>query len=138
MWPWFFALIVLVFVLMVGCVAFVVTRVRAPIEASNAFVAHLDEGELDAAYDSLCSETRSAVPREQFKQDVALDGEITGYTLTSASAATGTLTLVSGTIEVDETPRNISFRLTREGDTWRVCTYDLLDRSQLEVSPLDG
>jgi len=45
--------LVAVMLLMAGCVALVVTLARGPIEASNDFVAMLDEGRLDAAYDSL-------------------------------------------------------------------------------------
>lgn len=113
-------------VLMTGCVAIVVNLVRAPIGAANEFVALLDDGEIEAAYGSLCIATRQSLSLDQFTQDVAVDGEITAYTLLSTSMATGRQTTVSGTIEIDEEPRNISFGLAKEGQTWRVCSYDLL------------
>jgi hypothetical protein len=113
-----------VLVLMTGCVALVVNLVRAPIAAANEFTALVDDGELELAYDSLCRSTRSQLSLEEFSEQMSAAGGITGYTLTSASPAFGQQTSVTGTIEIDEQPRNINFDLTRENDRWRVCTYD--------------
>ena len=119
-------LIVAILVLMAGCVFVVVNLVRPPIDAANSFVALLDDGEIEAAYDSLCDSTRENLTLEQFREDVALSDQITGYTLTAASTGTGQLTLVTSTIEVNDEARNISFRLAREDSTWQVCNYDLI------------
>lgn len=109
--------------LMTGCVAIVVNLVRAPIGAANEFVALLDDGQIEAAYSSLCTTTRRSLSLDEFTEDVTVDGDITSYTLLSTSMATGQQTTVSGTIEIDEEPRSISFGLAKEGRTWRVCSY---------------
>ncbi|MCP3989094.1 MAG: hypothetical protein GY724_08465 [Actinomycetia bacterium] len=120
------ALIVIILVVMTGCVAVVVNLVRAPVEAANSFVAHIDDGEIKAAYNSLCRTTRSELTLDEFTDHYSAAGGITGYTLAPASSAIGELTTVSGTIEINDEPRNVNFSLVRENDEWRVCSYDLL------------
>ncbi len=120
------ALNVTILAAMTGCVAVVVNLVRAPIEAANVFVAHIDDGEIEVAYNSLCLATRAGLTLDEFADHYSAASGITGYTLTSASSAVGELTTVSGTIEVNDEPRNVNFTLVRESDEWRVCTYDLL------------
>lgn len=114
-------------VLIAGCIAVVVTMSQAPINATNEFVALIDDGEIEAAYDSLCASTRASLTLEAFTEDMSVDGEITDYTLTPAAAALRGTARVSGTIEIDDEPQNVAFRLEKEGETWRVCSYDPLE-----------
>ena len=125
-WPWVTGLIVVLMAVMAGCVTLVVSIVREPVGAANEFVALLDDGEYAEAYDMLCDDTQQAVSLEQFRSQVAVPGDITAYGLVSASAGIGELTLVSGTIEIDDEPRHVTFRLSKESDEWRVCSYDVL------------
>jgi hypothetical protein len=113
-------------VVFAGCVNVMVNLVRAPIETTNTFVAHLDNGDYEAAYNSLCRATRSELTLDEFVEHQSATAAITGYTMTPASASVGELTSVSGTIEINGEPRNVTFDLVRENGEWRVCTYDLL------------
>jgi hypothetical protein len=97
---------------------------RGPINATNSFVANIDDGDLDAAYDSLCGQTRVTLTRADFDDDFAFSDQITGYTFSSVSTATGELTVVSGTIEIDGSPQAVSFGLRRDEGDWKICTYD--------------
>ena len=125
-WPWVLGLIVAVLTLITGCVGVVVALVRAPIGAANEFVALVDDGEYELAYNSLCFTTRAELSQEEFTEHFSAAENITGYTLSSASWVLGELTTVSGTVEINEVPRSISISLARENDQWRVCDYDLI------------
>ena len=125
-WPWVTGLVVIVTVVLGGCVSIMVNLVRAPIETTNAFVANLDNGEYEVAYNSLCQATRSELTLAEFVDHQSASEAITDYTLTPAAASVGELTTVSGTIDISGEPRNVTFDLVREGGQWRVCTYDLM------------
>lgn len=129
-WPWVLGLFVLLLAMLGACAAAIVGGVfyltRGPINATNAFIANIDDGRYEEAYESLCSNTRLAVSLEEFTTHFATDEEITGYTFTSVSTTAGDLTMVSGTIELNDSPRATSFGLQREDDTWKICTYDEL------------
>lgn len=117
-----------VFLIGVGaCTAVAVTLASAPVGAANDFVALLDEGELEAAYESMCPTLRTQTSFEEFQADMARSTEIDGYTLSSVSAGTGRPTLVSGTIELGGTLRNVAFQMVQVDDEWRVCSYDRLN-----------
>lgn len=114
-------------VLMGGCVVAVVTLAQAPLDAANDFVSLIDDGEYEAAYASLCAETRASVTLAEFIEDLTVDGQITSYTLTPSAAATGGASRISGTIRINDEPRNVAFRLSEENEIWRVCSYDPLE-----------
>ena len=129
-WPWLIGLLLLLAAMLLSCGtvfalgAFYLTR--GPITATNTFVAHIDDGEYEDAYESLCTQTRQALTLEEFAAHFASGEQITGYTFSSVSATTGGLTMVSGTIELEESPEASSFGLREEDDVWKVCTYDVL------------
>jgi hypothetical protein len=111
-----------------GCTAAIVLAVRPPIDATNRFVANLDNGDFDAAYESLCAAERESVPRQVWidAQVADLGGEITGYQFTSGevNSAVGsqTVAVVTGTIEVDGVERAERFRLVDEDGDWKICS----------------
>ncbi len=115
----------LAFVVAVGGIGFwVLSRSRPPILAVNEFVAALDEGRTDDAYRSLCSEALVQLSADQFVEDMAAASRISDYTFLSTSTGSNGLTSVSGTIDIDGTPRAVTFGLRKQGDSWRVCSYD--------------
>jgi len=125
-WPWVMAIIVGALVLLSGCVAIAIGLTRGPVQATNSFVALLDNGQFVQAHQSLCTETRSALTEQQFRQDFSAATNISDYGFTPASAGVGSFAMISGTITVNDEIRNISFELRREDDEWRVCSYDLI------------
>ncbi len=125
-WPWIFGVLLLIVAGVGGCVAWVVNLAKAPVEATNAFVAQLDDGHLDAAYRSLCSPLRAQRSFDDFQADQSAASAITGYTFTSVAAATGELTQVSGTISINGVPRSAAYGLRQEDGVWKVCDYDPL------------
>lgn len=126
-WPWILALMFGFLLVVAGCVTAVVVLAQAPVGAANDFVALIDSGRFEAAYSSLCAETRESVTLEEFTEDLTIDGDITDFTLTPASAPVRGASLVSGTIRINDEPRNIAFEMTKENQVWRVCSYDPLD-----------
>lgn len=107
----------------------IVGSARGPIDATNEFVAALDEGRLDEAYASLCDGTQADVTPEDFASQMEGAPAITGYTFFSSALRDGGETVVSGTVEVDGSPRAVDFGLRRENDEWTVCTYDPIPRT---------
>lgn len=109
-----------------GCTAVLFRAVSGPIDATNAFVAELDEGDFDGAYQSLCQATRNAVPAEQWTAEIeaGLSGDITDYRFTEASVSSvngSSTAVVSGSIEIGGLSRNVTYSLVEEGSEWRVC-----------------
>ncbi len=108
-------------------VIWVVSMSRAPIEATNTFLADLDEGRIETAYDSLCAESRGRYTIEEFTDRMSAADRITGYTFISSALRSSGETVVSGTIEVDESPRSADFGLIEEAGAWRVCSFDPIE-----------
>ena len=122
------AIVVAIVVGFAFLVTWAITQSRGPLDATNRFVAMVDDGRLDEAYESLCTETRQAFTFEDFVDHMEPDGFITGYTFVSAAVRSGGETMVSGTIEVNDVPQAVDFGVIERGDTWQVCTYPVLDR----------
>ena len=121
-WPWLLLGIPLLFAVLIGgCSLLFFGAVRGPIDATNNYVANLDNGDFGAAYDSLCSADRAAIPRDVWVADAAsgIGGDITGYSYTQVEISGDAL--VTGTIEIDGVSQSSVFRLVEEGDEWRVC-----------------
>jgi len=129
-WLWLILAVPLLGLLGIGgCTALLVRSLSGPLDATNAFVANLDEGDFDAAYSSLCQASRDSVPADRWTAEIetALGGEITDYrfTETSISSVNGRSTAtVTGTIEVDGFGRSVSYGLVEEGSVWRVCSAE--------------
>lgn len=126
-WLWIVLGVLGFFILLIGgCTVFLVNAVSAPIDATNEYVARLDDGDYQGAYDSLCSSARSSISAEDW---IALvregqPGEITGYNFSSASvnSSGGVSTAeVSGTIEFGSDVRTITYNLLEEDGEWRIC-----------------
>ncbi len=127
-WLWIILGVLLAMVLGIGgCTALLVRSVSGPIDATNAFVAELDNGNFDGAYDLLCTATQNATDAGQWTAEAqnGLGGEITDYSFTSASISSGSgpdVATVTGSIDVDGSSRSVSYDLVKEGDDWRVCS----------------
>lgn len=121
-WPWLLLGIPLLFAVVIGgCSLLIFGAVRGPVDATNNFVANLDNGDFGAAYDSLCSANRTSTSRDQWTANAAADigGEITGYSYAQVEISGDAV--VTGTIEVDGVNRTSVFRLVEEDGEWRVC-----------------
>lgn len=124
---WALLLVPLLLVLGVGgCSAAVFFAVREPIDATNLYVAHLDNGDYASAYDSLCRAALATSTLEEFTaaQIDQFGDDITAYSFTTAevegigSERTAT---VSGTIEIGGLNTNRTFRLVEEDGNWKIC-----------------
>lgn len=135
LWPWFLALFILItpFGLMGACTAFLVSRSRAPIDATNEFIAALDEQRIDDAYDQLCQPTKDAIPFAAFAADYSRSGEITDYVFSSISAPSNRMTLVSGKIDLAGAPWATAFHVRQEGEEWQVCQYEALPSEDINA-----
>lgn len=123
-WPWILlAVFLLFFALIAGCSYLVFNFTRGPIDATNAFVANIDNKEYAAAYDSLCEAAQAQQTEAEWIADTQaeFDGEITGYTFNEVQY-TGNVTTVTGTIDIDFVTRQYTFTLDEVGDEWRVCS----------------
>ncbi len=128
LWPYVLFGLVAVLALFAGCTVIGVSLARAPVGAANEFVALLDDGELEAAYASLCPAKQAEVDFEEFAADMARSTEISDYNLSALSAGIGDLVLVTGTVDLaDDPPRNMTLDVVRDGDGWQVCDYDRLN-----------
>ncbi len=116
-------------VLIGGCGLFVFNSTRGPVDATNIFVANLDDGNLAEAHGSLCSRVRSSTPFDEWAAglDARLrGGEITDYNFTSVSVSNNSVAVVTGTIEIDGFDQQSRFDLVSEGGSWRVCSVSPL------------
>lgn len=122
-WPWLLGFLALFMVLIGGCSYWVYTLAKGPIDAVNGYVAALDEGRYTDAYNELCTSTRQTVSLQQFETDNSAAPRISGYTFASVAAATGQLTRVEGTVDIDGAPVATTFGLERESGDWKICEY---------------
>jgi hypothetical protein len=106
-----------------GCTLFVLNLARGPIDAANAWVAIVDEGNFDAAYDNLCADLRNTNDRASVVSglDATYGGGITDYQFSAVDSTNG-VTSVTGTIAVAGQSRPISLVMRKDGDDWKVCT----------------
>lgn len=122
-WPWLLGFLTLFMLLIGGCSYWVYTLARGPLDAVNGYVAALDEGRYQDAYDGLCATTRQTVSLQEFQNDNSAAPRISGYTFASVAAATGQLTRVEGTVDIDGAPVATTFGLQRESGDWKICQY---------------
>ncbi|MEZ5410792.1 MAG: hypothetical protein R2761_22380 [Acidimicrobiales bacterium] len=122
-WPWLLGFLGLFMLLIGGCSYWVYSLAKGPIDAVNSYVAALDEGRYDDAYDGLCTTTRQTVSLQQFQADNSAAPRISGYTFASVAAATGQLTRVEGTVDIDGSPVAATYGLQRENGDWKICEY---------------
>lgn len=124
-WLWLILIVPLFFALLIGGCVVLLLRATAPaVDATNAYVALLDDGELEAAYQSMCSSSRASTESAEWVEAVRSqlgDVGITDYNFSSVSVSGGRAT-VSGIIEVDGFGRSSVFELVSESGEWRVCT----------------
>ncbi len=113
--------------IVVGGLVFTSIRNAAkPAQASvDTFVTHLEAGETDAAYDSLCSRARDQFTREQFAQIVNDQSKPTQHTMLGANVSNvNGRASASVTAELHysdgRTDRHL-FLLEQEAGVWRVC-----------------
>lgn len=122
-WPWLLLGIPLLFAILIGgCSLLLFGAVRGPVDATNGYIANLDNGDYGAAYDSLCAKTRSAIDRDEWISGIGFEigGEITDYNFSQVDIS-GSNASVTGTIDVDGASRSRIFDLVDEGGEWRVC-----------------
>ena len=125
-WIWILLAIFGVMVVGVGaCTALIYNAARGPIDGANLWMAMVDEGDYQGAYDSTCESTRSTIPADAYAASLDADfgAGIDGYQLSSVANTNGIVT-VDGTVDVGGSSRAIEFLLRNE-DGWSVCSYTL-------------
>ncbi len=116
--------IVVVVIAAIGIVVLLGLSTRGPVSATNGFVAALDEGRIDDAYDDLCPELQADLAEEDFAEVVVGASRITGYTFLGSPRPFERRTVVSGTIELDGEPVATNFELENIDGDWRICAFD--------------
>ena len=127
-WPWLLLGVPILFGLVfVGCIALVIGVTRGPIDATNTYVAHIDNGEFGLAYDTLCPNVQSSFDRDVWaaETEALLGGEITDFSYNSVQVSGSTAT-VTGTIDIDGVTLGSEFDLVEVNDEWRVCSANAL------------
>lgn len=142
-WVWLLILIGIPLLLVGGCVAFVLNVARGPLDATNGYIALLDEQRFDEAYDAAHPECQE-IDRTNFVLALQ-DLDIVGYNMDSVSTTNNNVAVVSGTITlapdpavdvVGEDTRTAQFNLrTLDGD-WKVCGFDIGEAGAIDV-PVD-
>jgi hypothetical protein len=109
----------------VGACSFVVYRLaRGPVDGANQWLAYLDEGDYQAAYDSVCDSNLQQLRPRQTMLELENDfgAGIDEYYLSSVYNENGLVT-VTGTVTVGGREQPISFRMENDDDGWKVCEY---------------
>lgn len=122
MWLWLLLGFGAIILLVGGCVAVLVSAVKGPIDKSNEFLALVDQGDYQGAFDITDPSCVSGGPEtiEAFFAGV----DITDYSLTSTSVENST-GAASGTITYNgNDTRSIDLRLTNT-DGWRICGFEV-------------
>ncbi len=117
------AVVVLALLGIGGCSYWVYTLARGPIDGVNDWVALVDDGNYQGAYDELCGPLKATtdpafVTAELERQ---FGAGITDFSFSSVSSTNG-VTTVDGTIEVAGVNRPVEFVMREESGTWRVCS----------------
>jgi hypothetical protein len=129
-WPWALGGVLGVIVLLgVAGVALFVSKVKPPIDATNAFLRDLERGNFDAAYDRMCADDREVFTTESLGRrlgfiddyevnpfDVSVDGDRAEVSFDSDAP--------DGDREYFELP------LREEAGEWRPCLTDNADDAE--------
>jgi hypothetical protein len=129
-WPLILAIVAVALLLCCGGVGYGIYRlvvgVSAPArDAATGFVEKLERGDTDAAYESLCAQTKEAFSRDKFDDFLATQQKITGHSTVGFSVNTSggreTATVTMRLTNVDGSTTQHEFPLVKEGGTFRVC-----------------
>jgi hypothetical protein len=132
-WPWALGGVLGVIVLLaVAGVALFVSKVKPPIDATNAFLRDLESGDFDAAYDRMCANDREVFTTASLGRlfgfiddyevnpfDVSVDGDRAQVSFDSDAP--------DGDSEYFELP------LRKDAGEWRPCLTDDADLDDLDV-----
>jgi hypothetical protein len=125
-WPWFVWLGVLflpVAVIIVG-IAVAASFNPGPVDAANDFIAALDEGRFDDAYDRLCPATRREVGPDMFTQELAGADQIEDYRVSGTATLFGSPPFdVDVTIRLGNRSAPGRFQVDEIDGEWRICSY---------------
>ena len=129
-WPLILAIVAVALLLCCGGVGYGIYRLvwgsTAPArDAATSFVQNLEHGELNAAYESLCTQTRESFSRERFSDFLATQEKITGHSTVgfSVNSAGGrdTATVTMQLTHPSGGTTRHEFALVKEGGTYHVC-----------------
>jgi hypothetical protein len=94
-------------------------------DSVDTFLNHLEAGEIDAAYEDLCTRTRGQFTAEQFAQIINNRPKIVHHSIigTNVMNSNGRVSAsVNAKIQyVDGSSDTHLFQLAKEGGAWRVC-----------------
>ncbi|MEM7341233.1 MAG: hypothetical protein AAF467_21440 [Actinomycetota bacterium] len=126
-WSVILAVIILFLFTVGGCVAAITALARPPTAVAEDYLALIDNGEYQAAYEALCPERRDLVDFDTFVAEHSAADQITSYRVIGFWPGIGDQAFVSGTVRLGDDLRNTSYTMQRdELGTWQVCRYDLL------------
>lgn len=130
LWKWIIGLLLLLVVGVGGCTAGLAywgfSALGAPVDASNEFLALLDEAQAGAAYDSLAPQCKLGERSDFVTAFSGLD--IGDYDLNTSSIHTSnglTTATASGTATVAGVSETTKIDLVKVADEWKVCSFQL-------------
>lgn len=122
--------IVLVIAVGIPMGIWVYNAIKGPFDATNDFIAFVNDGEADAAYDMLSANSpiRKDYSRTEFRQLVSeMKGNLKDWTAFSTSIVNDTAT-VTVTMEYRQGGReDVDFDLRKESGEWKVYNFDTYD-----------
>jgi hypothetical protein len=132
-WPWALGGVLGVIALLaVAGVALFVSKVKPPIDATNAFLRDLDRGDFDAAYDRMCANDREFFTTESLGSAFGFidDYEVNPFDV----SVDGDRAKVSFDSDVTDGDREyFELSLRKDGGRWRPCLTDAADLGDLDV-----
>jgi hypothetical protein len=103
-----------------------VRQAQGPVrDTAEGFLRELSAGDTDAAYDRLCSDTRTRWSRLGFDQWVRTPPQVTGHEIHEVSVSTRSGrpegTVRAGLTRADGRAQERDLRVVRDPEGWRVC-----------------
>jgi hypothetical protein len=111
-------------VLGVATIVWFVNAVRPPVDAMNHYLAAVDRGAYDVAYDDLCRAEQNATPRGQFPAAIApFARRLSEYDVYSFDPVGHERTVQFRITDFGGNDTTYRATMVREGGAWRVCDF---------------
>ncbi len=125
-WPIIAAAFIFLFLLLFGgCTYAVVKYISGPSDIAQSYATDLENGDLGAAYDVLCSSAKAQISFEDFQTVYVPSKPIKNIFVRGASFSEGegqtTDTFIGEVTYTDDTREDLFYDLVKEGDDWKVC-----------------
>jgi hypothetical protein len=111
-------------VLGISTIVWFVNAVRGPVDGMNHYLAAVDHGAYDTAYDDLCRAEQNATPREQFPAAIApFASRLSEYQVYSFDPVGNERTVQYRVTDLSGRETTYRATMVREGGAWRVCDF---------------